>query len=226
MIRRQFLTLLAAGMTTAATFFYKAFAIENATRDITKDIQKLENKFGLKPDEYAIIVNPERQELYLVRDRKIIKIYPISTSKNGMGTVDGSNKTPWGTHRIKEKIGGKNPIGTFFVVRKPIGLAKISTKKCEKVRPGAITTRIMWLDGQEEGINKGGHVDSHTRYIYIHGTASEGRIGQPDSIGCVEMKNEDVIELFNTVPSGTLVEIQNKEYSEPVAVQKRCHDDK
>jgi lipoprotein-anchoring transpeptidase ErfK/SrfK len=215
MIRSQYLKWLAASIIVATIFFLFTPASASMIDDIAPDIQKLESRFGLQADKYAIIVNPERQELYLIKNRKIIKVYPVSTSRFGLGTVEGSHKTPWGTHRIKEKIGGKVPIGTFFRGRQPIGIAKISTKKGEKVRPGAMTTRIMWLDGQEKGINKGGGVDSHTRYIYIHGTASEGRIGRPDSIGCVEMKNKDVIELFNIVPTGTLVEIQKKEYRGP-----------
>jgi hypothetical protein len=75
-----------------------------------------------------------------------------------------------------------------------------------------VTTRIMWLDGQENKVNKNGNIDSHKRYIYIHGTPEEGLIGEPASHGCIRMKNADVIELFDAVPSGTLVEIQNKAF--------------
>jgi lipoprotein-anchoring transpeptidase ErfK/SrfK len=66
----------------------------------------------------------------------------------------------------------------------------------------------MWLQGLDEGVNKGDGVDSWSRYIYIHGTHEEGLIGQPASHGCIRMRNADVIELFASVPTKTLVWIQ------------------
>lgn len=180
--------------------------------DIREDVEKLESQFGLQSREYAVVVNPEAQELYLVRDSKILQIYPVSTSKNGIGTRVGSEKTPWGTHRIKEKIGEGAPEGAVFAGRQPTGeIANIERKPIE-TGEDLITTRIMWLEGEEENINKGEGVDSHGRYIYIHGAQEEGLIGQPASHGCIRMRNKDVIELFNRVPAGTLVEIQPREY--------------
>ena len=120
----------------------------------------------------------------------------------------GSNKTPLGVHRISEKIGDNAPTGTIFRARKNTKrIAKILTKRDEKSKYDNITTRIMWLSGMEKGINQGGKVDSHSRYIYIHGTDEEGRLGKPASHGCIRMSNKSVIDLFDQVPVGTIVDI-------------------
>jgi len=68
-----------------------------------------------------------------------------------------------------------------------------------------ITSRILWLRGLEAGVNLGGQVDTHARYIYIHGTQREDRIGEPLSAGCVLMRNADIVELFEEVRTGDLV---------------------
>ncbi len=185
--------------------------------EIAADIRKLEEKYELKADEYAIVVNPAKQELYLVKNREVEKVYPASTSKHGLGTKLDSYRTPWGTHRIKEKIGDGAPLGTIFIYQENTGKVATILKRGQGWTRGAITSRIMWLDGQEPGVNKGKNakgqvVDTHERYVYIHGMASENRVGRPSSIGCIVMKNDDVIELFDLLPSGTLVEIQKKEY--------------
>ncbi len=67
-----------------------------------------------------------------------------------------------------------------------------------------ITARILWLSGMESGVNEGGNVDSHARWIYIHGTADECSLGTPSSHGCIRMHNSDVIALFDKVPIGEL----------------------
>jgi len=187
---------------------------EQAWSDIKESVQKLEAGFALKPGEPAVVVNPEKQELYLVRNDTILEIYPVSTSKFGIGVQSGSEQTPWGTHRIREKIGDDAPEGAIFEAREPTGeIARIERKPIETGKD-LITTRIMWLEGQEDKVNKGKGVDSHARYIYIHGAPEEGLIGQPASHGCIRMKNRDVVELFDRVPAGTLVEIQAREYVE------------
>lgn len=188
---------------------------KNIWADIEKDVEKLKTKFNLKPNELAIIISPEKQRLYLIRGREILRSYPISTSKNGLGTEEASGKTPIGTHRIKEKIGDNVQVGTIFKNRVNTGkTAKIYREKDNISGGNFITSRIIQLEGQEEGINKGGSVDTYKRNIYIHGTNKENLIGKPVSGGCIRMKNEDIIELFNIVPRGTLVEIQNKKYKE------------
>ena len=116
--------------------------------------------------------------------------------------LPGSNCTPLGLHRVAEKIGGGWPAGTVFKAREPIGYTW-------KGMPDAkITTRIMWLEGLEEGFNRGGNVDSHQRYIYIHGTGDQTSIGRPSSCGCVHVADKDLIPLFNIIPGGTLVWIE------------------
>jgi lipoprotein-anchoring transpeptidase ErfK/SrfK len=182
-------------------------------KDIEKDVEKLKSKFGLKDNEFAIIISPQEQKLYLIRGKDILKEYSISTSKNGLGTKIGSSKTPIGTHRIKEKIGKDAPLGTIFKNKTSTGkIAKIYHKEENIPKENFITSRIISLEGQEEGINKGGNVDSYERGIYIHGTNKENLIGKPASGGCIRMKNKDIIELFEIVPEQTLVEIQNKVY--------------
>ncbi len=180
--------------------------------EIKDSVDKLETKFGLKRNEFAIVVNPRLQKLYVVFDRKIVKKYPISTATNGIGNTRGSKKTPPGTHRIVEKIGKDAPIGEIFKHKKDTGKkAKIFKDKTDAPKD-FVLTRIISLRGEETGINKGKGIDSYFRGIYIHGTNEEGLIGEPHSHGCIRMKNDDVVELFDLVPLKTLVEIQNKSF--------------
>lgn len=180
--------------------------------DIEESVEKLNTKFNLQPDEYAIVIDPSKQNLYLVRGKEILESFPISTGKAGIGSESGSGKTPPGTHRIKEKYGDGAKLGTIFKARANTGsVGEIFTEKID-VLEDYVTTRIMWLDGQEDNVNKGVNIDSHDRYIYIHGTPEEGLLGEPASHGCVRMKNNDIIKLYNIIPPGTLVEIQNKEF--------------
>ncbi|HEY2084290.1 MAG TPA: L,D-transpeptidase [Verrucomicrobiae bacterium] len=131
-----------------------------------------------------------------------VKTFRCSTSRFGIGQREGSNRTPLGLHRIAEKIGDGWPAGTVFKARQPVGYTW-------KGLPDAkITTRIFWLDGLEPGFNRGGNVDSHARYIYIHGTGDQTTIGKPASCGCVHLADADIIPLFAKLPSGTLVWIQ------------------
>jgi L,D-transpeptidase YbiS len=122
-----------------------------------------------------------------------------STSRFGIGQTKGSNCTPLGLHRVAEKIGGGWPVGTVFKSRKPVGYA------WQGMPDAKITTRILWLEGLEPGFNRGGNVDSHARYIYIHGTGVETTIGHPASCGCIHLAADDLIPLFDKLPAGTLV---------------------
>lgn len=130
---------------------------------------------------------------------KLFKKYTCSTSRFGIGEISGSNMTPRGLHRIAEKIGEGCPVGTVFKERKVVGYTS------EGYPEALIATRIMWLEGLEPGFNRGGNVDSHDRYIYIHGTGNQAGIGQPASHGCVHLAAEDLISLYDKLPSGTLV---------------------
>ena len=148
-------------------------------------------------------INISHQRLYLYNGGKIIKSYPVSTSKYGVGNRLGSYKTPLGLHEIVSKIGRNAPLGAIFKRRRNTG--KIVRMKH---RGGdLITTRILRLAGIEKGINKGKGVDSYQRCIYIHGTPEENLIGKPASHGCIRMKNRDIIELFSRAKKGTLIKI-------------------
>jgi lipoprotein-anchoring transpeptidase ErfK/SrfK len=156
---------------------------------------------------YKIDIDISQQRLYLKQNDDLIKSYPISSSKYGEGSTENSNMTPLGLHVIKEKIGTNVPINTLFISR-------INTKRTvniensrTKTKDDHITSRILWLDGLEEGKNKGKGVDSYSRYIYIHGTHEEGLIGEKASHGCIRMLNNDVIDLYNYVNIGTEVYI-------------------
>ena len=155
---------------------------------------------------YAVVAI-EAQRLYLMHDGRLLKAYPVSTSAFGPGAQEGSNQTPLGLHQIKQKIGENEPEGMIFKARKPTGRMANIIAEPRDVPEDDVTTRIMWLDGMEPGVNQGGKVDSYKRYIYIHGTPEEGLIGRPASHGCVRMLNADVVDVFNKLPEGTLVYI-------------------
>ncbi len=127
------------------------------------------------------------------------KHYRISTSKYGIGQVAGSNQTPLGLHRIAEKIGAGCEPGTVFKGRKVIGHLR------DGLPLESITTRIMRLEGLEDGFNRGGNVDTHSRFVYIHGFGDQQSLGTPTSLGCIHLADTDLIPLFDLLPSGTLV---------------------
>lgn len=151
-----------------------------------------------------IIVSLQDQVLYHRRRTGVWHHYPVSTALNGAGNRHGSFRTPLGRHRICRKIGDGMPPLTAFRGRRPIGL----------YRPGIddpdrdwILSRILWLDGCELGHNRRGRVDTRSRYIYIHGTHAEEKLGLPASHGCIRMANHDIIELFDHVHPGERVRI-------------------
>ncbi len=161
--------------------------------------------------ELVIEVDLRLQQLYLWEPfpdgDMLIRQYPVSTAANGAGEQNGSYGTPRGRHRIAEKIGAGAPLCAAFKSREPTG--EIWTPELDAENPGRdwILTRILWLDGMEPGKNKGGTVDTHNRYIYIHGTHEEHKIATPASHGCIRMKNAEVAELFDLVQVGTEVRI-------------------
>ena len=150
-----------------------------------------------------IEVDISEQRLYLIENSLIKASYPISTSKYGEGSIENSFKTPLGKHSIKEMIGEEAEINTIFTSRINTKRSATIIDQFEDTDNDYVTSRIMWLDGEEDGFNKGGNVDSFRRYIYIHGTHEEGLIGTKASHGCIRMFNYDVIELFNLVNIGT-----------------------
>lgn len=137
----------------------------------------------------------------------LIRLYEVSTGKNGAGEEKGSFCTPRGRHLIRAKIGAGQPMNTVFVRRRPTG--ETYTESLGVKFPGRdwILTRILWLCGREPGYNRFGSCDTMRRYIYIHGTPETTVLGRPGSRGCIRMHNADLIELFDRVEAGTAVEI-------------------
>jgi len=153
----------------------------------------------------VIIVSVSNQLLHHRRRTGVWHTYPISTAANGTGNMEGSFQTPLGRHLIAEKIGDGLPILTAFRAREPFTV--FNSKTCNPNRDW-ILTRILWLEGTQTGVNRRGKVDTHGRYIYIHGTHDEAAIGTPTSHGCIRMRNLDMLELFDQTVSGERVIIK------------------
>lgn len=154
-----------------------------------------------------IRIDVQRQELRLMEAGEVLKRYLVSTAKNGVGEKHGSFCTPRGRHIVRAKIGGGQPLNAVFVRRRPTG--EVWTPELHAAYPGRdwILTRILWLSGCEPGRNRLGEVDTMRRYIYLHGSPDIAEMGKPGSIGCVRMRNADIVELFDLVPPYTRVEI-------------------
>ena len=189
-------------------------AVTTPAVDADKHFAPLLNKLAQAFPDYSttqvLVVDAAAQKMLLVENGKQVGEWVISTAEKGVGSQKGSDQTPLGAHRIAEKIGAGAPLGTIFKARQNTGqLVEILTEPGADSPDDYVTSRIMWLDGLELGQNKGGNVDSHERFIYIHGTGEEGKLGKPASHGCIRMRNKDVIELFDRVRENTLVYITN-----------------
>lgn len=157
-----------------------------------------------------IRISLPRQSLELFDERGgLLRRYLISTARNGAGEVSGSNCTPRGRHIIRAKVGAGVPLNTVFRGRRPTG--EIWTPELGTAFPGRdwILTRILWLSGTQAGRNRLGAVDTMRRYIYLHGSPESVAMGSPGSIGCVRMRNSDIVELFDLVPAYTRVDIDD-----------------
>jgi lipoprotein-anchoring transpeptidase ErfK/SrfK len=145
-----------------------------------------------------IVVSVAEQKLALVQNGEVLRKYPISTSRFGIGDSYGSYRTPLGHLKISEKIGAGFPAGAVIRHRNATG---------EVLRPNApgrdpIVSRILWLAGMESG-----NRNAYGRCVYIHGTPDEKHLGRPASYGCIRMRSADVIELYAAIPIGTEVSI-------------------
>jgi len=152
-----------------------------------------------------IIVSISGQTLMHRRPSGVRVHYPVSTAERGSGNIRGSLQTPLGRHRIAAMIGADMPVGTAFVARRPVRIFDASSDDMQK---DWILSRILWLEGTRTGINRRGRVDTHSRYIYIHGTHREDLIGSPASHGCIRMRNRDIIDLFSHVKKREIVYIR------------------
>ncbi|HEY8605776.1 MAG TPA: L,D-transpeptidase [Noviherbaspirillum sp.] len=156
-----------------------------------------------------IVISIPQQVLKLYGDdRQPLRSYPVSTAANGPGERPGSNCTPRGRHVVRARIGAGQPRGAVFVGRRPTGEIHDAALAARYPQRDWILSRILWLSGCEPGRNRLGPVDTMRRYIYIHGCPDDAPMGVPLSHGCVRMRNDDVIELFDLVPAGTAVEIR------------------
>lgn len=148
------------------------------------------------------------QVLTLFDDRgRELGSYPVSTASRGAGELRGSYCTPCGKHLIRARIGAGLPINTVFVARRPSGEVYSPDLAAAFPERDWILTRILWLSGREPGRNRLGPVDTMRRYIYIHGCPDTASVGVPASHGCIRMRNEDIVDLFDRVPVYTPVEI-------------------
>jgi lipoprotein-anchoring transpeptidase ErfK/SrfK len=136
------------------------------------------------------------------------KVYAVSTSKNGLGELNGSFCTPRGRHVVRAKIGAGQPLNAVFVRRRPTGELWSPQLHAAYLGRDWILTRILWLSGCEPGFNRLGAVDTMRRYIYIHGSPDLAGMGKPGSIGCIRMRCADIVELFELFPPYTQVEIR------------------
>ncbi len=154
-----------------------------------------------------IFISLPAQTLELFDAALLLSRYAISTAKNGPGEQNGSFRTPRGRHLIRAKIGAGCPENSVFVRRRPTG--EFWTPELAGQFPGRdwMLSRILWLSGREPGRNRLGPVDTMRRYIYLHGSPDTARMGEPGSIGCVRMRNRDIIELFDQVPLFSAVNI-------------------
>ncbi|MCP4043642.1 MAG: L,D-transpeptidase [Gammaproteobacteria bacterium] len=158
-----------------------------------------------------IRISIPRQRLVLLREGSVVSEYAVSTALSGTGERNGSGCTPRGRHLVRARIGAGSQLNTVFVARRPTG--ELYSSVLARAHPGRdwILTRIIWLSGLERGRNRLGEVDTFRRFIYVHGTPDGEPMGIPRSHGCIRMRNRDIVELFDLVPVGTEVFINEKE---------------
>jgi len=163
------------------------------------------DNMAMENNGYLLDISLAEQKLTLKRADTALAEFAISTARNGPGERLNSECTPRGRHRIVEKIGEGCPVDTVFVGRIPTG--ESYSEQLRNQHPGRdwILTRILRLEGVEQGINKGGEVDTFERMIYIHGSPADVPMGVAGSHGCIRMRNQDVIRLFDLVPLATEV---------------------
>lgn len=170
---------------------------------ITHKLRSLE----IKQTARILLVSIEQQTLELHTQGQLPRRFTISTSSNPPSCLENSFGTPTGLHRIAQKIGQNAPLWAVFKGRVQIATHPQELPPEEQAK-NLVTTRILWLEGLEPGHNRGGTCDSHDRYIYIHGTNHEEKIGTPASGGCIQLPNEEMIELFDAVELGDQVFIR------------------
>ena len=173
--------------------------------------QRIEQKcreLGLEPTTQTLFVSVSKKKLWHYSFGDEVRSYDVSTSRKAPSCIENSLGTPSGLHRITEKIGHDAPIGMVFKGRRPVGKCYWELPDHDQVSNNLITSRILRLRGLEPGINSGVGVDTYNRYVYIHGTNHENRIGEPLSAGCVLLRNQEMIHLFDRIPVNSLLLIE------------------
>jgi len=168
-----------------------------------ESLNKISSDQRIKPTDRILLVRIAAATMQYYVKRNLVKSYTISTSRRPPSNVKNSLGTPRGLHEIAERIGAGQPPGMVFKSRVPTGRHYHELPETEHAN--LITSRILWLRGLEPGVNRGGEVDTYDRYVYIHGTQHEDRIGEPQSAGCVLMRNADIVELYEQVRTGDWV---------------------
>ena len=161
---------------------------------------------ALPPSEGVWVeVDTARQQLTLWRGEAPAWQCLVSTGAAGTGQQEGSGQTPLGWHQIRAAIGDGQPVGCVFRGRRPTG--EVYSEALGQAQPERdwILTRILWLSGLEPGFNRGGDVDSQRRYIYFHGTPPDKPMGVADSHGCIRLRDDDLLRLFDEATPGTPV---------------------
>ncbi len=159
----------------------------------------------------ALVIDVDRQRLMRLENGVVAAEYPISTAEAGIGGVEASFRTPPGWLRIHRKVGAGQPLGMVFESREPTG----RRWRGDSIAEDLILTRVLTLDGMEDGVNRGAGCDTLERYIYIHGTNHEHRLGRPSSHGCIRMSNAGIIELFEHVREGDPVVVVERPQAIP-----------
>jgi hypothetical protein len=170
-----------------------------------EQVNKTCTRLGIKPGERLLAVRIGTATLQFFRKSELVRSYGVSTSKRAPSNIKNSLGTPRGLHEIAERVGAGQPPGVVFKSRVPTGRHFSEFVQREPDNDNLITSRILWLRGLEPGVNRGGDVDTYERYVYIHGTNHESRLGEPLSAGCVLMRNLDIVELYEEVRVGDLV---------------------
>ena len=156
-----------------------------------------------------LYVSIKQQRMYHYKEGNCVKAYVVSTSKKDPSCVENSLGTPWGLHKISKVIGVGEPEGMVFKGRQPIGLRYWECDDATQSE-NLITTRILRMEGLEDGLNRGPGIDTFDRYVYIHGTNHELKLGSPASSGCIQVSNADAIQLSECIPVGTILYITAK----------------
>jgi hypothetical protein len=177
---------------------------------LKKEVTERLKGLGLPLSEDCIVVSVDQQKLWYFQGSEC-ETFVVSTARAGRGCVEDSLQTPVGLHMVCEKIGEGAVSGMVFKARQPTG---VLSSEWPTPEDNLITSRILWLDGLEVGRNQGVDalgriVDTRRRFVYIHGTNQQDKLGRPNSHGCVLLADTDVIRLFDLVNVGTPVLIRD-----------------